>query len=69
MNNEIWNQLLAITEQLNNVELSKEDSINLIVSRLQSIDIAYERSFDPADNFEEYVAVALCQAIKNTLED
>ncbi len=68
MNNVIWNQLLSVSDELNDAKQSKEEKIKLLIAQLESIEITHERSFDPAENFEEYVAVALCQSIKNTLE-
>lgn len=68
MNNVIWNQLLSVSDELNDAKQSKEEKIKLLIAQLESIEITHERSFDPSENFEEYVAVALCQSIKNTLE-
>ena len=69
MNNIIWNQLLSVSDELNDSTQSKEEKIKLLIAQLESIEITHERSFDPAENFEEYVAVALCQSIKKVLEN
>jgi hypothetical protein len=68
MNKIIWNQLLSVSDELNDSTQSKEEKIKLLIAQLESIEITHERSFDPAENFEEYVAVALCQSIKKVLE-
>lgn len=68
MNNVIWNQLLSVTDQLNDPQQTQENKIKLLITQLESIEVAHERSFDPAENFEEYVAVSLCQSIKKTLD-
>ncbi len=69
MNHIIWNQLLSISDKLNESDQSKENTKQMLIAQLESINVTHERSFDPAENFEEYVVVALCQAINNTLKD
>ncbi|XPF93834.1 hypothetical protein ACM9HF_17715 [Colwellia sp. RE-S-Sl-9] len=68
MNHIIWNQLLSISDKLNESEALTENTIEKLIAQLESINIAHERSFDPAENFEEYVAVTLCQAINKVLK-
>lgn len=67
MNNIFWNQLLSLTEELNSSVNAKEANINALITQLESICICHERSFEPADEFEEYVTLSLCKAIADTL--
>ena len=64
----LWEQLLSLSDDLINPKQSQEELLKLLITRLSAIDIAHERAFDPAENFEEYVAVGLCQAIKQVLD-
>ena len=69
MNHILWDQLLSLSDDITNPKQSKDELRKLIITRLTAIDIAHERAFDPADHFEEYVAVSLCQAIKKVLSE
>lgn len=60
--------MLSLTEELNSSVNAKEANINALVAQLESICICYERSFEPADEFEEYVTLSLCKAIADTLK-
>ena len=68
MNHIIWDQLLSISHRLNDSTLSKTENINVLLAQLASINITHERSFEPAEHFEEYVVLSLCQAIHDTLK-
>lgn len=68
MNHILWDQLLSLSDDITNPKQSKDELQKLLMTRLEAIDIAHERTFDPAENFEEYVAVGLCQAIKQVLD-
>ena len=63
-----WNQVYSLTEQLTANVNTDHDQIQTIISQLESICIAHERSFEPADEFEEYVTLSLCRAIADTLK-
>ncbi|MGJ8694080.1 MAG: hypothetical protein ACSHW0_16550 [Thalassotalea sp.] len=69
MNHILWNQLLSLSDELEQGQQTKAALLKVLISRLEAIEIAHERSFDPAENFEEYVAVGLCQAIKKVLTE
>ncbi|WP_448247292.1 hypothetical protein [Thalassotalea agariperforans] len=69
MNHILWDQLLSLSDDITNPKQSKDELRKLLITRLAAIDIAHERAFDPADHFEEYVAVSLCQAIKKVLSE
>ena len=69
MNHILWDQLLSLSDDITNPKQSKDELRKLIITRLTAIGIAHERAFDPADHFEEYVAVSLCQAIKKVLSE
>lgn len=69
MSNIFWNQLLSLTEELNSSANAKEENIKALATQLESICISHERSFEPADEFEEYVTLSLCRAIVDTLKN
>ncbi|AOW78513.1 hypothetical protein A3Q34_17690 [Colwellia sp. PAMC 20917] len=68
MSNNLWEQLFSISETLNESAESKEEKLKILIKHLASINITHERSFDPAENFEAYVAVDLCEAIHKVLK-
>lgn len=66
-NNLFWNQLLLRSDAISDINAQAEDARAQILAQLASISEQFDRTFDPADAFEEYVAVALCQALERAL--
>ncbi|GAA5139694.1 hypothetical protein [Thalassotalea piscium] len=70
MNNIFWNQLLSLSDELDSSNSAlQEENIASLIHHLESLCIAHERSFEPADEFEEYVVLSLCRSIANKLKN
>ena len=68
MNNQFWNNLLSISLSVEEIaKKNNADALTELVAYLETIDITYQRTFDPADAYHEYVAVTLCRVVANTL--
>ena len=63
-----WNQLLARRDAIAALPGSG-DTRRALVNQLMAVVEPYDRHFDPADDFEAYVAVSLCRAIAAALAD
>src|SRR5688572_23295367 len=66
-NTHFWNQLLMRSDSIADIDSQAGDAREQILGQLTAIGEQFDRSFDPADQFEEYVAVALCQALQRAL--
>lgn len=66
-NNLFWNQMLMRSDSIVDIDPNAPDAIEQVRAQLSTITEQFERVFDPADQFEEYVAVALCQALQRAL--
>ncbi len=62
-----WNSLLTHADAIADIDPVSADALEQLQAQLVTIDEAFGRSFDPADAFEEYVAVALCRSVQQTL--
>ncbi len=67
MNNQFWNQLFTMASSVGQADETKESALARLEEQLETIEVMYRGSFDPADNFEEYVAVALCNAVNKAI--
>lgn len=67
MNNQFWNHIFALSSAIEQTEEKAESSLAQIKGQLETIDVLYQRTFDPADNYQEYVTVALCKAVNKML--
>lgn len=67
MSDQFWNHLLATASAIDGLATSGEDRLAEIGAQMESIEVLYQRAFDPADAYAEYVAVTLCRAINNAL--
>lgn len=65
--NLFWNQLLMRSDSIVDVDSNAPDAVEQVRAQLNTITEQFDRVFDPADQFEEYVAVALCQALQRAL--
>lgn len=62
-----WNQLLMRSDSIVDIDSKASDAVEQVRAQLNTITEQFDRVFDPADQFEEYVAVALCQALQRAL--
>lgn len=65
--NLFWNQMLMRSDSIMDLDPNAPDSVEQVRAQLSTITEQFDRVFDPADRFEEYVAVALCQALQRAL--
>ncbi|GAA6206087.1 MULTISPECIES: hypothetical protein [Thalassotalea] len=67
MQNNFWSYLLETTEFIE----SSDQKISLVQleARLKNIGFLYEKTFDPADDFEAYVALKLINTISQTIQN
>ncbi|MBC6905305.1 hypothetical protein DWB84_07520 [Saccharophagus sp. K07] len=66
-NNVFWNQLLMRGDSIAGINPRAEDALEQVLAQLATLTEQYDRVFDPADQFEEYVAVNFCQALQRAL--
>ncbi|MDO6446378.1 hypothetical protein Q4493_11395 [Colwellia sp. 1_MG-2023] len=66
MQSNFWSYLLETTETIESSE--QTISLNQLESRLQNIGFLYEKTFDPVDSFEAYVALKLINTISQTIQ-
>jgi hypothetical protein len=66
-NNLFWNQMLMRSDSIVDIDPNAPDALEQVRAQLNTIAEQFDRVFDPADQFEEYVAVALCQALQRAL--
>ncbi|MGB1262124.1 MAG: hypothetical protein ACPG52_04350 [Cognaticolwellia sp.] len=70
MENNFWQYLFETVELIENINNDNHGSLTQVNTRLETIELLYERHFDPVDSYQEFVAVKLIrsisQAIKNT---
>lgn len=66
-NSAFWNQLLMRSDSISDIKSDAADAAEQIFAQLSTITEQFDRVFDPADQFEEYVAVAFCQAVQKAL--
>jgi len=60
---DFWNQLLARREYIAAIDPSSPQAQAQLEAQLATLAEQYDRAFDPADNFEAYVAIALCKTV------
>lgn len=66
-NNVFWNQLLMRGDSIAAISPGATDAIEQVLAQLATLTEQFDRAFDPADQFEEYVAVNFCQALQRAL--
>jgi hypothetical protein len=66
-NTTFWNQLLMRSDSIADIDPAAADAKEQVIAQLATIGEQFDRTFDPADQFEEYVAVTLCQALQRAL--
>jgi len=59
-----WNRVLTVSEALEGAE-SSSDSLR---QHLLALEEGFRDAFDPADDFQAYVTVALCRSIRRKLD-
>lgn len=64
-NHEFWLDILSYIDRIESIEQSDENAIAQLKSLLDTLDVSYDRCFNPADNFEAYLLVRLCSAINS----
>lgn len=68
MQNDFWNYLLETFELIENMNNDNQDLLSQVSSRLETIELLYERNFDPVDSYQEFVAVKFIKAISQALK-
>ncbi len=66
-NTVFWNQMLMRSDSIVDIDPNAPDALEQVRAQLNTIAEQFDRVFDPADHFEEYVAVALCQALQRAI--
>lgn len=64
---QFWNQLLVRCDAIAAIDPGADDARAQLSAQLETIATAYGQHFDPADQFEEYVAMALCRTIEQVV--
>lgn len=64
-----WSQLLARRDAIAALPRGDGETRAALMAQLLAVVEAYDRHFDPADQFEAYVAVSLCRAIAAALAE
>lgn len=67
MNDAFWNHLLITATTIEELAQREDAPVAQMREHLESIEVVYERAFDPADAYAEYVAVTLCRSINRLL--
>lgn len=62
-----WNEVLARRDAIATINPHRPDANRLLLEHLSSLDIQFDRAFDPADQFEAYATLALCRAVRDLL--
>ena len=60
---EFWNQLLVRREFIAAIDPASPQAHTQLEAQLATLAEQYDRAFDPADNFEAYVAISLCKTL------
>jgi hypothetical protein len=68
MKNDFWNYLFESSKLIDNAANDRKAVYELVSARLETIELLYERSFDPVDSYEEFVAVKLIKAISQVIK-
>lgn len=64
---DFWNHLLLRRDVITAIDPRAADAREQLLAQLSAIDECFQRCFDPAEHFEEYVTVSLCQALAAAL--
>jgi len=68
MHNNFWDYLYETIELIENMANEKQDIIEQVNARLETVELLYERQFDPVDSYEEFVAVKLIKTISQAIK-
>ena len=64
---QLWLGLLDFADTLKHVDAHDNKQWNALVAELNTLTETYDRQFDPADEFKEYVATALLKSLGQLL--
>lgn len=62
MHNEYWNTLLDHAELIATLSVEDDDQKKEVASKLDGLQFIFDRQFDPADHYQEFVALKLCKS-------
>lgn len=62
-----WNHLLACSEAIASIDCQGGEALSSLQAHMDTLVECYGKEFDPAEEFEAYVAFALCQSIARIL--
>ena len=59
----LWVRLLELADSAKHANPQDSASMQAFIAELNTVAEIYDRQFDPADDFKEYVAIALVKSI------
>jgi hypothetical protein len=66
MQSNFWNYLFETIEIIE--AMDENNIVDQVATRLETITFLYERKFDPANSFEEYVALKFIETISQVIK-
>jgi hypothetical protein len=60
---QFWNQLLARSDAIAGIDGGDDDPRQQLLAQLETLAEQYRHAFDPVDDFEAFVTVALCRSV------
>ena len=60
---QLWLRLLDLADSVKQATAGENAAVQDIIAELNTLAEVYDRQFDPADDFKEYVAIALVKSI------
>lgn len=60
---QFWNQLLARRDAIASIDDGDDDACQQLLEQLETLAEQYRQVFDPVDDFEAFVTVALCRSV------
>lgn len=62
-----WSHLLSCSDVIATLDGETDDALDSLQTQLETLVELYRKEFDPAEEFEAYVALTLCQSITQVL--
>lgn len=64
-----WDHIFVTAETINEVQHDTDNILEQVSVYLESIEAIFDREFDPAKAYEEFVTLFLCKALSRALRD
>lgn len=68
MHHNFWNYLFETIELIEGMDNGNPNIIEQVSTRLEAIELLFARQFDPADSYQEYIAVKLIHTIAKAIK-